>query len=245
MAPASPAELKLPECGHPFSFGISPEVINFDYFQQECSADLIYGDESMPHQSLTKVQARVLEFVRQEIRSTGRSPSLTEIQQEFGYGSPHTARFHVNNLVEAGYLSRQAGHRGLRLVEPSGIRLVGIVAAGPPIEAIEHLDERVDLGGFSDDNHFALRVRGESMIEEAIADGDIVVVRKQETCTDGDLVVARIGDDATLKRFYREPKKRRIRLQPANSNMLPIFCRAEDLAIEGIVVGVVRLMGNQ
>jgi repressor LexA len=82
------------------------------------------------------------------------------------------------------------------------------------------------------------------MIEEAIADGDFVVVRKQETCTDGDLVVARIGEDATLKRFYREPKKRRIRLQPANSGMEPIFCRAEDVAIEGIVVGVVRLMGN-
>lgn len=199
----------------------------------------------MPRQPLTKVQARVLEFIRRELRSTSRSPSLTEIQEEFGYGSPHTARFHVNNLVDAGYLSRQAGHRGLQLLEPSGIRLVGIVAAGPPIEAIEDRDERIDLGGFSDDNHFALRVRGESMIEEAIADGDIVVVRKQQTCSDGDLVVARIGDDATLKRFYREPEKRRIRLQPANSNMEPIFCRAEDLAIEGIVVGVVRLMGNQ
>lgn len=194
--------------------------------------------------ALTDVQARVLSFVAGQIRSTGRSPSLREIQAEFGYGSSHTARFHVTNLVEAGYLTQQAGHRGLQLVEPTGILLAGTVAAGPPIEAIEEREERIDLGGFSDENHFALRVQGESMIEEAIADGDFVVVRKQETCTDGDLVVARIGEDATLKRFYREPKKRRIRLQPANSGMEPIFCRAEDVAIEGIVVGVVRLMGN-
>mgnify|MGYP002640726520 FL=1 len=195
--------------------------------------------------SLTDAQARVLSFVAGQIRSTGRSPSLREIQAEFRYGSPHTALFHVNNLVEAGYLRRQAGHRGLQLVESAGIRLAGIVAAGPPIEAIEDREERIDLSGFSDENHFALRVRGESMIEEAIADGDMVVVRKQETCTDGDLVVARIGDEATLKRFYREPDKRRIRLQPANSSMEPIYCRAEDVAIEGIVVGVVRLMGNR
>jgi len=204
----------------------------------------LWDSEMIEQRTLTDVQARVLSFVAGQIRSTGRSPSLREIQAEFGYGSPHTARFHVNNLVEAGYLTQQAGHRGLQLVEPSGILLAGTVAAGPPIEAIEERDERIDLGGFSDENHFALRVQGESMIEEAIADGDFVVVRKQETCTDGDLVVARIGEDATLKRFYREPKKRRIRLQPANSSMEPIFCRAEDVIIEGIVVGVVRLMGN-
>lgn len=204
----------------------------------------LWDSEMIEQRTLTDVQTRVLSFVAGQIRSTGRSPSLREIQAEFGYGSPHTARFHVNNLVEAGYLTQQAGHRGLQLVEPSGILLAGTVAAGPPIEAIEEREERIDLGGFSDENHFALRVQGESMIEEAIADGDLVVVRKQETCTDGDLVVARIGEDATLKRFYREPAKRRIRLQPANSSMEPIFCRAEDVTIEGIVVGVVRLMGG-
>lgn len=196
----------------------------------------------MMQQTLTDIQSRVLEFIRRETLSTGRSPSLTEIQVEFGYGSPHTARFHVTNLVEAGWLTRQPGHRGLQLVEATGIRLAGTVAAGSPIEAIEEQDERIDLAGYSDDRHFALRVRGESMIEEAIADGDLVVVRKQTTCADGDLVVARIGDEATLKRFYRDRKKRRVRLQPANSSMEPIFCRQEDIAIEGIVVGVIRLM---
>ena len=204
-----------------------------------------WGSEMIEQQPLTDAQSRVLDFVAGQIRATGRSPSLREIQAELKYGSPHTARFHVNNLIEAGYLCRQDGHRGLQLVEPAGILLAGTVAAGPPIEAIEERDERIDLGDFSNENHFALRVRGDSMIEEAIADGDLVIVRKQATCSDGDLVVARIGEEATLKRFYREAKKRRIRLQPANSEMEPIFCRAEDVVIEGMVVGVVRLMGNK
>lgn len=194
-------------------------------------------------QPLTKVQARILNFIREEIRSTGRSPSMREIQTEFGYGSPHTAQFHVSNLIDAGYLRRDTGHRGLQLTEPRGLRLVGIVAAGPPIEAIEAQDERIDLNDFSEDNHFVLRVRGDSMIEECIADGDHVIVRKQPSCSDGDLAVARIGEEATLKRFYRDRKKRRIRLEPANSEMKPIFCRPEDVAIEGVVVGVIRLMG--
>ncbi len=201
------------------------------------------GTEPMERQPVTDTQARVLNFIRDEIRSTGRSPSMREIQAEFGYRSPHTAQFHVNNLIRAGHLLRGTGHRSLQLIEPRGLRLTGIVAAGSPVEAIEEEGERIDLDGFSEDNHFALRVRGESMIEECIADGDHVIVRKQETCVDGDLVVARIGEEATLKRFYRERNKRRIRLQPANSAMQPIFCQPSEVTIEGVVVGVVRLMG--
>ncbi|MCH2201621.1 MAG: transcriptional repressor LexA [Fuerstiella sp.] len=199
----------------------------------------------MEQQALTKTQQRVLDFIRREIRSAGRSPSMREIQAEFDYKSPHTALFHVNNLVKTGYLTRGFGHRGLQLIRPEGLALAGTVAAGSPIEAIEQQDERLDLEGLSRDGHFALRVRGESMIEEHIADGDHVIVKKQGTCVDGDLVVARIGDEATLKRFYREPKRRRIRLEPANSTMTAIFCRSEDVTIEGVVVGVLRLMGTQ
>ena len=198
----------------------------------------------MSRQPLTAVQTRVYEFIRSEIHSTGRSPSLSEIQIRFGYASPHTPQFHVNNLVRAGWLHRQPGHRGLQLAEVSGLRLAGTVAAGSPIEAIEQQDEQVSLDGFSDENHFALRVRGESMIEEAIADGDLVVVHKQSTCGNGDLVVARIDHEATLKRFYHEPKKKRVRLQPANSAMKPIYCHPKDVTIEGVVVGVIRLMGK-
>lgn len=191
---------------------------------------------------LTDIQARILEFIRDEIRTSGRAPTMREIQAAFGYQSPHTPQFHVNNLIKAGYLRRGEGHRALQLVRPSGVRLVGIVAAGSPIQAIEEQDEHIDLGGFEDDGHFALKVRGDSMIEECIADGDHVVVRKQSTCHDGELVVARIGDEATLKRFYREPGNGTVRLQPANSTMKPIFCEAAEIAIEGVVVGVIRLM---
>jgi repressor LexA len=119
------------------------------------------------------------------------------------------------------------------------LRLLGSVAAGPPIEVFEQ-EERIEIAvQYDDDTHFVLLVRGDSMIEDCIADGDYVVVRKQNTCSDGDLVVARIDSEVTLKRFYREPK--RIRLQPANHTMKPIYCR--DVQIEGIVVGVHRVMG--
>ncbi len=193
---------------------------------------------------LTDVQARVLDFIRRSIRSGGRSPSLREIQAEFRYGSPNTARFHVSNLVEAGYLLRGSGHRGLQLNEPSGLSVLGTVAAGSPIEAVGGRGEHLDIDGFPGEGPFALRGRGGSVVGEGVAGGGYVVVRKQETCSDGDLVVARIGEEATLKRFYRETKRQRGRLQPANSTMEPIFCRAEDMVIEGGVVGVIRLMPN-
>lgn len=200
---------------------------------------------------LTPIQTRIFEFVRSHIMSNGRPPTLREIQAEFDYASPHTPQFHVRNLVKAGYLIQEKGHRGLRLAEAeyandeqtvAGVRLVGMVAAGSPIEAIEQHDQRLNLNGFSDEDHFALKVRGESMIEECITDGDHVIVRRQTTCTDGDLVVARIGEEATLKRFFHDPEKQRVTLEPANSSMQPIHYRATDVQVEGVVVGVVRLM---
>ena len=174
------------------------EIVQLDYplaFGKSDKASvgslwLLLENLDMDLPPLTDTRARVLGFIRREIRSGGRSPSLREIQAEFGYGSSDTARFHVNNLVEAGYLRRGSGHRGLQLTESTGLRVMGTVAAGSPIEAIEEHGEHIDLGGFSDDDHFALRVRGDSMIEEWIADGDHVVVKKQETCSAGELVVA-------------------------------------------------------
>ena len=192
--------------------------------------------------TLTDTQNRILDFVQDELRTSGRAPTMREIQTAFDYQSPHTAQFHVNNLIKAGCLRRGEGHRALQLVRPPGIPVIGIVAAGAPIEAIEEASEHLDLGGFDDDGHFALKVRGESMIEECIADGDHVVVRKQSTCRDGELVVARVSDEATLKRFYREDGTGRVRLQPANSHMEAIFCNPTDVTIEGVVVGVVRLI---
>ncbi len=190
--------------------------------------------------ALTKVQTAVLGFVREEL-GRGRSPTIREIAEHFGQRTTSSAHLHVRNLERAGFLKRGYGHRSIELVREKthGLRLLGTVAAGSPIEAVEQ-QELIEVGTqYQNDDHYVLRVRGDSMIEDCIADGDYVVVRKQQTCVNGDLVVARLDGDVTLKRFYRE--KRRIRLQPANRTMKPIYCR--DVAIEGVVVGVHRVMG--
>lgn len=190
---------------------------------------------------LTPKQIEVLEFVRAEFRRHGRSPSIREIARHLGHNTNSSAQLHVQNLVAAGHLIKEDGRRGLQLAEPisKGLRLLGVVAAGPPIEVFEQ-EDRVEIGTqYDEDRHFVLRVQGDSMIEDFIADGDYVVVRKQSTCENGELVVARMDGEVTLKRFYRE--KKRIRLQPANQTMKPIYCR--DVEIEGVVVGVHRVMG--
>ena len=192
-------------------------------------------------EQLTHKQVVTLEFIRREFWTKGRSPTIREIARHLGHNTNSSAQLHVRNLVAAGYLERGDGHRGLKLVAPMsrGLRLLGTVAAGPPIEVFEQ-EERVEIGTqYDEDRHFVLRVQGNSMIEDYIADGDYVVVRKQTTCENGELVVARIEGEVTLKRFYKE--KKRIRLQPANRSMKPIYCR--DVAIEGVVVGVHRVVG--
>ncbi len=131
--------------------------------------------------------------------------------------------------------------RAIQLTEKPEARmslpLAGQIAAGSPVLAVEE-DERIDFSSmFDSDEHFCLRVKGDSMIEDQISDGDYVVVKKQDTCRDGEIVVALVDDqEATLKRFYREAN--RIRLEPANSSMKPIY--SDNVAIEGVVIGVVR-----
>jgi repressor LexA len=124
-------------------------------------------------------------------------------------------------------------------MEHRGLPLAGVIAAGSPIEAVEDV-QRFDLAGAYDPtNHFMLKVRGDSMIEDHIDDGDLIVVRKQATCKDGDTVVALIdGENATLKRFYRED--RQVRLQPANCNLDPIYVGKDRVSIDGVMVGVFR-----
>jgi repressor LexA len=149
---------------------------------------------------------------------------------------------HLRALEKKQFIRREKNmSRAIQLVEDRrgniGIPLAGVIAAGVPLQAVEQpgkIDFR-DL--FNDPNMFALKVRGESMVEDQIADGDYVVVRKQDEAVNGDIVVALIdGEEATLKRFYRETE--RVRLEPANSAMQPIF--SQDVRILGIVVGVVR-----
>jgi repressor LexA len=192
--------------------------------------------------ALTTRQREIYEFLKDKIINRGYGPTVREIGSQFGIRSPNGVMCHLKALERKGLITReQHMSRAIQLTEPRRHRmslpLAGQIAAGRPVLA-EQDNERVDFAKlFDNDDHFCLRVKGDSMIEDQIADGDYVIVRKQEQCRNGEIAVALVdGQDATLKRFYREPN--RIRLEPANSSMEPIF--AEDVEVLGVVVGVVR-----
>ncbi|MXX57005.1 MAG: transcriptional repressor LexA [Gemmatimonadetes bacterium] len=197
--------------------------------------------------ALTKKQKRILDYLKDFIGEHGYSPSFEEICQAFGYTSLATVHEHLTNLEAKGYIRKSyRGSRSIEValdVEPSvALPLLGTVAAGQPIEAIEDSET---LAVPSDMvprrfRHYALRVAGDSMIDEQIRDGDHIVVRARETANDGETVIALIRDEAaTVKKLYREPGNR-IRLQPANETMDPIIEDAADVRIQGVVVGLVR-----
>jgi repressor LexA len=191
--------------------------------------------------SLTPRQREIYDFLKEKIVTRGYGPTVREIGIQFDIKSPNGVMCHLKALEKKGLISRESHmSRAIQLAEPISrmtLPLAGRIAAGNPLGAIEQ-QEQIDFSSlFNADDHFCLEVTGESMIEAQIADGDYVVVRKQSTCRDGEIVVALVdGDEATLKRFYREPN--RIRLEPANSSMQPIYsARVEVL---GVVVGVIR-----
>lgn len=194
---------------------------------------------------LTRRQKQILEFFRAYTQEHDLSPTLEEIAEHFGVNRV-TIFGHVAELERKDVLRRAAPgvSRGLQLVEQDGERggpslpILGTIAAGSPIEAIE-TPESLHLADLVPDGRevYALRVAGESMIEDAIADGDIVLIERRETANNGEIVVAVLPDgEATLKRFYKE--NGRIRLQPANSTMKPIYTK--EVEIRGVVIGVVR-----
>ena len=203
--------------------------------------------------TLTRRQKAVLDFVTKFIGTNGFAPSLEEVAAEFGYRSVATVHEHIANLAAKGYLRKSPrASRALELVpkELAGstlapsveLPLLGRVAAGLPIEAIEDSEtlavpaDMIDRRGRA----FVLEVEGDSMIDEHIQDGDLVVVREQATAEDGQMVVALVdGDSATLKKLYRLPDGR-IRLEPANVEMEPIVVDADDVRVQGIVVGMIR-----
>lgn len=200
--------------------------------------------------ALTRRQREIYDFICGFVRDKGYSPSLEEIGAHFGLTSVATVHKHVHHLVEKGFL-RKAWNRS-RSVEPveemgqgaSGLAmlpLLGTVAAGSPIEAIED-NEAVsvpDTMNPPSSDCFVLRVRGDSMIEDQIADGDLVVVERRDEARNGETVVALVGgSDATLKRFYR--KGAQVKLVPANSAMEPIEVPAVDVQIRGVVRGLMR-----
>lgn len=191
---------------------------------------------------LTPRQREIYEFLKDKIINRGYGPTVREIGTHFGIRSPNGVMCHLKALEKKGMITReQHMSRAIQLNErprhEASLPLAGQIAAGLPVLA-EEQDERVDFSEmFGSDDHFCLRVKGDSMIEDQIANGDYVIIRKQSTCRDGEIVVALIdGQEATLKRFYREPN--RIRLEPANSTMKPIY--VNNVEVLGVVDGVIR-----
>lgn len=191
---------------------------------------------------LTQRQKDIYEFIRDKIVNRGYGPTVREIGGQFGIRSPNGVMCHLKALEKKGLITRESHmSRAIQLSNPpqsrTSLPLAGLIAAGSPLLALQQ-EERIDFSGlFSCDDHVCLRVKGESMIDDHIQEGDYVVVKKNVEARDGDIVVARVeGDDATLKRYYRETH--RVRLEPANKGMKPIFSNHVD--VEGVVVGVIR-----
>ncbi len=196
---------------------------------------------------LTKRQREILDYLGEFIQQHGYAPSLEEIGRRFGLSSLATVHKHLTNLQEKGFIRRAWNRsRSVELVPTrSGGRaielpLLGFVAAGAPIEAIataESIAVPEDLVGKRDT--YVLKVKGDSMIDEQIRDGDFVIVEDRKTAENGEMVIALLGGlDVTLKKFYRENS--RIRLQPANPAMQPLLVPPEQIQIQGVVVGVMR-----
>ena len=198
---------------------------------------------------LTKRQKEILDYIEGFITLRGYAPSFEEIAEEFGYSSLATVHEHLSNLERKGYIRKSYNEsRSIELVRSDQgaptieLPLLGAVAAGLPIEAItqhESLAVPPDMVRRQREN-YVLRVEGNSMIEEQIRDGDYIVVQAQSTAEDGEMVVALVGgDSATVKKLYRETGGR-VRLQPANATMEPIIVDADEVRIQGVVVGVIR-----
>ena len=189
-------------------------------------------------------QQRILDYIKSEIELKGYPPSVREICQAVGLKSTSTVHAHLNHLEEQGLIRRDSTKpRALEVLDGShqrgrSVPLVGRVTAGLPILAVENIEDHLVLPQslLGQDDCFCLRVQGESMIEAGIYDGDIVVIRQQDSADNGEIVVALVEDEATLKRIFYEDGH--VRLQPENSAMAPIF--ADDAAVLGKLVALFR-----
>ena len=198
---------------------------------------------------LTKRQQEIFDFIKRYTADFGYPPTVRDIGKAVGLASSSTVHAHLANLERIGMLRRDPtkpraielfdrAAAGVRAAISPGLPLVGQVAAGQPIVAEENIEEYIQTPAFAggDDGSYLLRVRGESMKDVGIFEGDLVVIRPQDTAVDGDIVVALVGDEATVKRFFQESDH--VRLQPENAAMEPI--RSRDVTVLGRVVGLMR-----
>jgi repressor LexA len=194
--------------------------------------------------ALTPRQREIYNFIRGKIQGRGYGPTVREIGLQFQIKSPNGVMCHLKALQKKGLIHREPNmSRAIQLLEDPvnahhmGLKLVGRIAAGQPLEAVEQHEELTFSDWMEPGDKFALRVTGDSMIEEHIADGDFVIIKRQEQARDGQIVAVRDDDgEATLKRFYRD--RNRVRLEPANKTMKPIF--RDRVNVLGVLVGVVR-----
>jgi repressor LexA len=199
--------------------------------------------------NLTKRQQEIFDFVKRYVSEHGYPPTVRDIGKAIGLTSSSTVHAHLANLEKLGLLRRDPTKpraievlvdKARQAVSPGGLPLVGQVAAGAPVLADENIEEYVPVPGIAggDEGEFVLRVKGDSMKDAGILEGDHVIVRRQDTASDGEIVVALVGEEATVKRFFREDDH--VRLQPENAALDPI--RSRDVQLLGRVVGVCRRM---
>lgn len=195
---------------------------------------------------LTRRQKQLLDFIRSHIKRRGYAPTLAEMGRHLGLGSVATVHKHLCQLESKGLVRRLPNRsRALELVEPAAhagltrVPLLGRVAAGTPIDVVE-LDESIVIPDelLGDGETYALRVQGDSMIDDGIRDGDVVVIERRETADDGATVVALVDGAATIKRLRRQ--RGRVHLLPANPAVAPIVAHPEDVEIRGVVVALLR-----
>lgn len=192
---------------------------------------------------LNDKQQKILDYVTDHIQDKGFPPSIRELCKAFGFASPRAGQKYLESLEAAGYIKRESKPRGIKILQELAravtLPFYGYIAAGAPIEVVEQQETmEVPSALVGRKPCYILQVKGNSMIEDHILDGDFIVVERRETADDGEVVVALINNRsaATLKRFYKE--KDRVRLEPANSTMKPIYVK--DVAVQGTVRGLFR-----
>ncbi len=205
----------------------------------------------MSYEGLSDKQVKIFEYIKDELTLRGYPPSIREICKAVGLSSTSSVHAHLNTLEDKGYIKKGTNkRRALELIDIDDIcsdmpkkeiinlPIIGTVTAGSPILAVENIDDTlpISIDFVGNKESYVLKVKGESMIEAGILDGDYVIVNSQHTAKNGDIVVALIGDEATVKTFYKE--KDHIRLQPQNSSMDPILIK--EPYILGVVKAIVR-----